>query len=643
MSHALTSLRKDAALAAFSVCLGFSVSACGGASTPPAQSSADTSKKESSATEKQTVQTPLTAVEAPDNIFLRARVRNPAALADGLFDALSLPFDWRKLAQNEDDKLYMKAVDLEAPVDMIAALNSRRPQDPHRIVSIGAFGVDVVLSQLDENGVETTEASGGIHHFRWERQLCSVGRAISGSPARIVCSDNEESLRYLSAYAFRGFPALELSSADVHLELDMRPLRATYGKELARLKMFAAVGARQLHVGHAKYDQAITDSVVGLADEASALLQDTELLTAQIFEEKGSFRVLFSGQFGAQNSTTVQTLQALEKTQAQAPPLFDALPSTASSAGYEREVNAQDAEAWMSVLVDLATGRVEYEGASSEFSSRLGQLIQAWGPQGDTTVFAQGPLIATLNDKEKELRPSYRLMGTTMKKSKVVAALDNISWLLSSRDLKRMISGVQDFPQLKRIHSQLRGVPGASLYRWSVPKRLSNEVLSADRSIGAPWVDDTMRELVEDLSEGYVAVHQLDGHTWVSWGADKSSVAESLNAVAAKDSQKLGAMGSLGGVRDEEAVSASFVKLEGLAGILAWAIPDQIVDTWPGLLRATPARGAVPGLFFFRIAGGPRTLATWEAQIPVEFSRDLTALILMIGTEAGLNPNSWMD
>jgi hypothetical protein len=90
-------------------------------------------------------------------------------------------------------------------------------------------------------------------------------------------------------------------------------------------------------------------------------------------------------------------------------------------------------------------------------------------------------------------------------------------------------------------------------------------------------------------------------------------------------------------VRTESAVSAGFAKLDGLFASLAWLAPPELATKWSGLVRATPHRGQVPLLYFARVRDGERVEAVSEVYIPVEMTRDLATLVVMVAAELGLD------
>jgi hypothetical protein len=118
---------------------------------------------------------------------------------------------------------------------------------------------------------------------------------------------------------------------------------------------------------------------------------------------------------------------------------------------------------------------------------------------------------------------------------------------------------------------------------------------------------------------------EYEGATWMSWGRDKDEIAEAFGILQAKDSQRLGSVGSLSGVRTEPAVSAGFAQVAGILGAFSWAMPPGSLGTWTELKGSMPHRGGVPMTYFLKIKSGRSTEATWEFRLPGEFVQDLAA------------------
>lgn len=614
--------------------------ACGG-SQAPAESPANGAEGDSGAKEKGEETTslpPLKPVNAPDGIVGRFRVSNPAALADGVFEALSIPFNWRMLYEQEDElKKYAAAIHLEGPIEGAAGLNPRSLEAPLHFISFGATGVEQVLSVLDKEGIPSSEAPGNVYRFQLEEAPCLVGRSLGASPARVVCSENIKSLLAMQDYALRGLPNEKLSDAVVHFEADFRPIYQRYGKELKRARLFASVMARQAHIGNAKFDQALTDAAIGIAEESVALLDDLETVTAQLFEKEGRFDARFKMRFEGETSASVQALLELERAQGEVPEIFAALPGDSISASYSRQLSHETTGAWFSILADLVAGMAESEGASPQLSSHLSSLVKLLGPSGGTMISARGPMSVYSEDNKKRLDSGWAVLATTNKKNELVKLLEEVSWLLASKEVKEKLDGVEELPQLKKVNTKIPGAPGASVYRWSLPASYREEAsaLSLPSEYSSyrhmPGIIDSLG----DFTQGLVAVHEMNGATYVAWGLGdgRKEVGAAFEAVREVKGPTLSSVKEVAVVNQSKAAAAGFSKVGGLIAPYAWLIPREQGSQWESMLRATPNQGQVPMTYSWSIKKGKVIEADMKLELPVEFSQDAATIVALVIAE----------
>lgn len=568
----------------------------------------------------------LKPAAAPSGIVARFRVKNVAGMADSLLEAASTPVDWRRMLEEDTEEFpWAVAVDWGGAIEGVLAMNVKNPQEPHGAFSVGVQGTGPVLSLLEKQDIAALEGPGEVFYFEVSGDDCAVGPALGKSPARVVCSQRRTSLDLLVPYMLRGLPTLHLSDADVHMEFEMEPLRAAYGKELKTLLRWAPAAARSQHQGNRTFDSALSDGAAELAREGTALIDELTRVTLQVEQEAGDFTGTVNLELKGAESDVAKILTDFEARQNTLPDIFDELPSTASAAGYSREISKKYSQKWMSIVADLLRGSAEMEGASQAFSKRLGAVVKQLGPEGTTGVYARGPLVAGKVGKKEGLRSAWVLSGTTRSKDDVVRLLDDVAWLMASSDLKKLAPRTPDLPEVRRKNIQISGAAGATVFEWKLPPELIAVAKLAGAQISSEAEMGDVLDSVQSLETGLIAVHQIGENTWISWGQSKDEIAESFGALTAKDAQKLGSLGDLGGVRSEPAVSAGFSRLDGLVGMASFLFPGEVLDDWPGFKLAMPNRGNVPVLYSFSVTKGSLTTATWKVHVPTEFTRDLVA------------------
>ncbi len=570
---------------------------------------------------------PLTPVAAPPGVVVRFRVAQPSKTADSILGAMSLPVRWESL-ELWNEVPYFQALDLDAALEGAVVLNPRDPTKPLRFVSLGAKNVDAVLKALEKQAIVAEEAPGGVFHFQFEGEPCAVGRSLGRSSARVVCSDEVTGLRDMVDYALRGLPGEHLSDAQAYIQADLRPVRSRYEQELGRVELLASVGARQLHVGHPKLDRALTDAAIGVAEELSDLIMDSETIEAEFNEKGGDLALSLQFHFSGERSTLVRTLREHQSTQGPAPVLFQGLPRESSAAQYGREITAQRAEPWMSVLTDLTSGWAEHRGANAEFSNRLARLARAFGPSSQTRVWAQGPLLVGDANGKKHLRAEWSVLGTTQSKEEVVQALDDLSWLLGSKELDKLLPETGYTPKLQRLAAAIPGAQGAVTYRWELPEQAEEAVAELSEVEGSD-------QAVDLWMDGHVSVLEYEGVTWVAWSpvGGPAELGRAFSVVT-NPTQTLVDLPAAKDVLQAAALAGGFYKIDGLASLISFTFPTQVIADWDGLVRATPGRAAIPVSFLTRVElAGSATHLTYDLAIPHEFARDAASLVTMILAE----------
>lgn len=572
---------------------------------------------------------PLVPVPAPEGVVLRARLKDPLGLSDGVLQAVGIPFDLAELMNRGETSDLMGVIDFSAPVEAAVTLNPANIAAPFRFASLGTKGVQPVLLALEKRGVVVMEGPAGIYHFAWDDEPCAVGRSMGQSPARVVCSDDKDSLLGSLDYALRGLVNESLSESDLYVQADFRPLKARFGKEMQRVQLLASVGARQLHVGHPKFDRALTDAAIGLAEELAALALDSKTLEFELDEKAGDFSSTLRFTFENDQSTVVRSLREQAAKQGPAPKMFRNLPADTAFAEYTRELEPERAEAWMSVVTDLVTGWAEYKGASLEFSKRLGRVVGALGPEGNTMVLARGPLVVEGAGPSAGLGARFGVIGTSEEFKKVVQVLDDLSWLLSSGELSEIDEEFSQAPQLARHAAGLKGSPGAAVYRWNFPAGFDK----LEQDINMPS-DLAVHAELEKWLDGYVAVHRSGNVTWISLSPEGTAeLTASFLAVENPGKKTLKDQPELRAVLDTPAAAAGFYKLDGFAGLVSFLIPPEMALKWPGLLRSAPRRGQVPMSFDLSIGTKQETEFVYRWQTPKDFTRDAATIATIFISE----------
>ncbi len=624
---------------------GLVISALGcGGSAQPAETATDPASGAATASASPALPA-LEPAAAPAGLVFKLRVANVEKLIDGTLEGASIPLNLKGGLAALERTLHdgwPPGVDLSLPLEAVVALNSDVRHEPYSVLSVGVRDVSAFARELERRNLDPQEGPGGTYYFTYERQPCALGRALGPSPARVVCSASYEGLHELLPYALRGLPAETLSKADVHFDFDMRPVRAAYGRQVRSLKLLASVGARQFHLDEPRFDRALSDIAVGLAEELGALSQDLDEAHGRLTEEHGDFSGELSVRFGGESSWTVHSLGAWARTVAPAPPLFDQLPATASSASYARPLPAEKLGSMRQMFVDLSAGYASSEKLSAPLVKRIEKLAQdIFYLDTAPTVQATGPLVLRKSGKDDALLPAWQLWGSSRPATQVTGLLGEAESLFASAEFKKWVEDPRWVPMLKKQPGGLRGIAGATVYRWQLPLALTDiDHGKLRRALDAPANLGEFEELAGAASpfaswaEGYLAVASLDGVTWVAFGQDLDRLTEPLVALGNKQTARLGDVAELRAFRAHPANGAAFFQVSAAVGTLAPYLPQSFVTAFPALLDSTPYKGKVPATYFVDVQRTSTTEFRMTWQMPKGFLTDAATLIVLGAAES---------
>lgn len=606
-----------------------SVLGCGSKGTVPAEGA------EQSATRKGERATPPeppppSPVEAPPGVVARGRIRSPGRLIDQALAMSGVPFDWRAKLAREEPKLgrvLSSAIDPMLPIEAVVVLSPIVGREPFAIHSYGARGVWPVLGVLDVEYIPYVQGPHQAYYFRYEGEHCAVGRALGPAPARVVCAASETSLRELLAYALAGLPREELSPADGYFQFVAEPLQEQYGKQLKALRLGAAVLARQFQLDSPRFDRALTDLAVGVAAELEDVSLDIREVEMELYGSDQGFRFEASAEFAGHRSWTVAALGDLAAASGPAPEVFDVLPQTSSSAAYSRLLPRSRTSRIRSVLVDLFAGYAQAKGTSLATTQRVEKVVEGLMQFERPIASATGSLVLVRDGKERVLVPAWSLIGIEGKSKPVLELLADTAALLSARDLEKVLEEPPSkFASLTMSNKKLRGLPSATVYRWSTP--LMTELQEHARDVEPETLSRLNR-----LGKGYLAVVEIAGTTWISVGPEEESLGEPLRALASKDTARLGSDPGLSALRRKKLAGAGFMKVDGVVGSFSAFLPDNIAKEWTSLLAATPGGGRTPATYELSAESGDSTRLVYRVDVPEAFVGDCVALAILAAAE----------
>lgn len=619
-------MRHSASVASSLLLLGHLTSGCGG-TTPTAQAPTNgeaATEKAPPPPEAQAVV--LTPVSAPRGTFLWGRVKNPAGLVDSVIAATALPLNWRGQIERESPEL-VRIISLDAPVELAMSLDENPRRDPHGVVSFGVGSEGAVLAELERQGIGVRTAAGGERWFAIDDASCALGPSLGATPARVVCSDDDDSLGVLLPYALRGLPSEPLSDAEVHVELRAEPLKVAYKSEIRQLKLLASLAARQIELDSARFDRAATDAIMSLAEEGILLAEDLDRVTLQLSaREQGDYELAFSTKFSKSASWTAGSVALLAQKQSSLPDMFWKLPGDSSSASFGQTLSAERTRPIQENLVDLLGGWLEYVKIGQKTRVRIEALVREMMTYEGPVVSASGP-VRPVNAPDGTLEPAWQLVGFEGDAARYRKHLEELSRILSSPELRKAAgSDAEWIPELTP-RGALKGRPGSILYEWKVSGDAA-ELFDAHTARRGSLVEAAQR-----YSHGYVALVPDGSRTWLSFASERPLVSEPIDVLFQTSSPRLDGVSGITALRELSSAASGFIKLEALVGPFLGELTEGRGQTWQGISRSLPYAGKVPLTYQLRVQGGAAPSFEVIERVPHELVADVTSLLVQLATD----------
>lgn len=606
------------------VCLGLALSGLWGCAPPAAKSpsggSADKDGQATTASDEKVPLPPLEPAAAPPGVFFRARLRTPELAVDRALAAAGLPLRAGDLVTEMGGGvllLPLEELDLGGSIESIVMLNPVPERYPWAVASASVKSLESSLRALKRERVDAMEGPGGVYYFADATSQCALGRSIGPESGRVVCAASSEALSALLPYALRGLPGEALGDPTGWFELDVAPLREAYGQRARGLRLLASVGARQLHIDHPRFDRALTDTAIALADELGELLGDGEKVRGEFHQtERGDMQVRLALRFRQTTSWVSGLVADWAGSMGPAPSAMTDLPDIVTAAGAGLALPTSRTVKMREILTDLSAGYLEAKKAKASDVKDAERIVRELFFREGTMVQATGPLEGAEPDP-------WTLYGTSRPKQELTASLDALSRLAASSFWEKSSTELADLFELKRTAERPPGAPQAVVYRYRIGKSLS-KLLQA-----RPDLFDFSKDQDRFAPEGRLAVHSVGDRTYLVQARSLASVGAGLSALQ-NPKGRLGAKPELAAHLRTPAVVRGFSRIEGLvAPLLPWlpgAVRVKLVD----LVRATPNGGDVPMTYTMAVERrGEGSELRVNYDIPAAFTGDVAALIAL--------------
>lgn len=601
---------------------------------------------------------PLTSVSAPPGLFAVARVKNPGGLADIAAAWSGLPIDWRHVLAREAPKFERIFVS-GAPLDFAAMLDPASRLEPHVLYafSFGVSSADAVASFFRDQGGPVADLGGGTYRARVGDDLvCLAGPALGAAQARVVCSDEAESVDALAPYMSRGLATETLGTSEIHAFVTVEPFRRRYGSQVALVKtMGVPFALRELSLDDEKFDRALRDVLYGLADEVTALTHDLDRveLDVSLAPSGNDAIVAFSVSFAGQESFSSK---AVARAAARAEPpanIFWKLPADATAAGFMGRSDPDTMRPIAASLRALADGWLEHqklaESRRAPLLDALERVLVASPHAAYATVpagLAPAPPIRHVSAFANFVRRAAtgEIVVVDEGGDRVVALSSALVKALSDKTfreqlVKNHVFEAGELPVLRERPLGGKGAPkGAMVFELELPPPATSSsagtkptLRNADPASRARGKKQRSAEALspprgknpEVAAEPFCAVLVVvpDGPLyWFAVGTDERALLARIAAAQTGSGSTMSSRRELAALRTDPVLSGGFSSLEAILGPVL-----EHLGRGPNPLLQLPHRGQVPLLWRgVADAQGPRF--RFEGHVPRALIEDVVAL-----------------
>jgi hypothetical protein len=588
----------------------------------------------------------LDPAAAPPDLVVKGRLSDPGAVVDTVMEWAKLPFDWRRMAQQNEPEA-MNVVALSAPLEFAVALDKRAPRDnpqPFAVFSFGVNSVEAAASFIRRQGRDVRREA-GTYRMSAEGMSCAIAPSVGKSRARVVCGDRDADVDALLPYATRGLPNEQMGSASFHAEFVAEPIRRVYGNDLRMLK--AAVTPyvmKEASIDNPRFDRALGDAVHGLADELMFLVDDIDRVSidAQFRKDQGLLDVTGAMKFRSSTSWVAAAVATAGKNAKGPPEEFWRLPEDAQSANF---VSGSDPKLFAkarSTLSELADGFLEHGKVPKTVRDQVNEIIKGMFAHGGSYTSAHGQVPPTPNANPFDAREMLRTqlgwyvgsLGEKMATYKTY--FDKIAKLYADPQLRKLLAqnGIkpQQLPRLVARGSRAGLPAGSVVYELTIP----GEFFGGSGPMMAP-VPPGKRAAPPAKLPPLVLVLALapDGdRTWYGISSDERLVSTKM-ANALKKQNTIENRRDLRSLKSDKTASGGYFTAMSLVAALMQRAGG--LRAAQRTASALPHKGETAMTFSSAVGAGPSV--TWQMSVPSAVFEDLgTAAMSLSSGSTGSSP-----
>jgi hypothetical protein len=548
-----------------------------------------------------------------------ARWKSPNATLSGLDGCAAVPSDFMENGARDlldkalanafrggvDGKQIADAVALDAPVDLVVALEDRHISALYAF-SVGLTSLDRVKTALSAAGpLEEVQPNYWRVGVKTAGTLtCVVGPAAGAAPARLICGRRDKDVAALGPYLARTAPVAPPPARDLHAEIRFSPVDERFGGQIRSfLGTLPALARLQASIGEPRFDGALTDAATALAGEGAALVSDLDRLTLDVGVDAtscmtGSLAIDMRGK-----KSFIASLIAERSSTAGPPPaIFWRAPKDSDAATYGRPTDPSRYDSIYRTLRALVEGGLAKEKVGTEADRKaLAGLLAAPLSKDTNVVIASGHWSAP---------PPASPAGAAGPGAIVNNAM---GWYLFGFDegpasLTKLFKNAVAVYGRKALNDELRKVAGdkarllPSVKLVPAPAALGRGALDVELRFEVPAGDAAAKNAKKPPAQ---VLHGLlmgeTQSTWIGIGANRDELVSRMLAAkaGAPEGGTLATRDGLEPLRSGKAVSSGFVTLGSItrgitSGLASGAGNRANVTELINTLNNLPHKGETP-------------------------------------------------
>jgi hypothetical protein len=580
----------------------------------------------------------LTLVPAPENVVAIGTLRTPARTLDTAMSWTGLGLDFRMFLQSGPSAAILPVLDLEAPIDAVVTIDPKVKTRPRLLMaaSIGLTSRQAALQAFEGLSYPVEFVEPGVHSVRPnEKTVCFVSRALGKAKARLVCSDDRESLELLAPYLTRGNPAAAAGDTDLHLELRAEAPWRLFHDKTQLLSMGVPMLLGEVSIGNPEFDGALRDGATALVDEIILSLGELRDLRLDAWlrqdanaPDKNEMQVDLNVSFNAARSWVARSLDGGESRASVAPDAFWKLPADSTQAAYYSAGNPTLLEGPVNVLGRLFESGLAHLGASPALArgwpAAFRLAMEVKGP----TVSARGNIpkeaLPAALDAREELRQSfgYAIVGIDDPEARFGAWLQKTLELYQDGALRKSLAAKYGLDPSKLPKAQTKKGPArlseAKTIEIMLPAAFFAEALD-EKGIDPAKLSPIPLSIVSCREGNY---------TWLGVSSYGAVLEQKLSSVlgAPAPEGSLTTRTGLDRLRLEPANAAGFQTMAGLA--TSRSLADKGVDSVLAALASNlvPIVGRGQGQSA-SIAGTPGPSGRVQLHVPAQLFKDVAVAV----------------